>query len=246
MIDLFSYNIGMNSVSLGWVDHSYPQPQSWDLIWGEAGFDPASQGTLITGISINDYSLTGLQPSTTYTYYLRSVFADGVIGLWSSPLSFTTLMANGEYYLYNIGDISTTLETDPSTSSRAMEYGSVLLEIPDGKKINSVDISYSMIARSGSSIAAQRSFLCCLTNNTTEDLVYAGEAPIPEGRCNYSRNGLTLANGLTGLVEFQIPPRIYLSVRYSITRQCLTGRKTALHLHTLGMLSTMQVALIPL
>ena len=204
MIDLFSYNIGMNSVSLGWVDHSYPQPQSWDLIWGEAGFDPASQGTLITGISINDYSLTGLQPSTTYTYYLRSVFADGVIGLWSSPLSFTTLMANGEYYLYNIGDISTTLETDPSTSSRAMEYGSVLLEIPDGKKINSVDISYSMIARSGSSIADQRSFLCCLTNNTTEDLVYAGEAPIPEGRCNYSRNGLTLANGLTGLVEFQI------------------------------------------
>jgi len=196
------YGIDLNSVNLSW---SGPETSlGWELKWDEADFDPNSQGNLVSDIASTEYCLTGLQPFTEYFCYVRQILPEGEFGAWSDPCSFRTLVENGDYAVCYSGEVPSTFDSTPTTSSRALDYSTILVVIPEGKVIDWVDLEYAMIARSGSSIMDQRSFLLCSTNETSEAEVYSGSAAIPEGRCSYNRTGLTLASGLTGLVEFQL------------------------------------------
>ncbi|MDD2543610.1 MAG: hypothetical protein PHC57_04210 [Candidatus Cloacimonetes bacterium] len=203
-MELYYYGEDSYSITLAWSDSHDPTDLSWDLSWGEAGFDILSEANLVPSITESGYFLSGLQASTSYEFYVRRVLPEGGSSDWFGPCAFRTLMENGYYQVSFSGEMPTTFDPAPTTSSRATEYSTILVDIPDGKVIDRIDLSYSMIARSGSSIADQRSFLVCTTNGATEAEVYSGVAAIPEGRCSYNRGGLSLASGLTGLVSFEL------------------------------------------
>ena len=203
IMDLYYYGEDSYSITLAWADSHDPTNLSWDLSWDEAGFDILSEGNLVPSLTESGYFLNGLQASTSYEYYIRRVLPEGN-SAWYGPCAFRTLMENGYYYVSFSGEMPTTFDPAPSTSSRATDFSTIMVAIPEGKVVDHIDVEYSMIARSGSSIADQRSFLLCTTNGATEAEVYSGAAAIPEGRCSYNRTGLSLANGLTGLLSFEL------------------------------------------
>lgn len=62
---------------------------TYDLLYGFAGFDPLTEGTLVQRISENSYPLNDLLPASTYQCYVRTVCGE-TPGEWSAPAEFTT------------------------------------------------------------------------------------------------------------------------------------------------------------
>lgn len=91
---LLAQDISTNSVSVLWDDLG--NVNSWDLEYGLKGFTPG-QGTLLSGLTNNNYLLSNLQHSTHYDIYVRSECSNGQLGSWAGPLSFTTFC--GEFVL---------------------------------------------------------------------------------------------------------------------------------------------------
>ena len=64
---------------------------SYELIWGPAGFNPVTEGTLVQNITGTTYSITGLASMTTYDVYLRAICsATNETTGWSAAASFST------------------------------------------------------------------------------------------------------------------------------------------------------------
>src|SRR5690606_29504304 len=81
-------DISYNSAELLWT---IAEGTSFDIEFGEAGFEPTGEpSTGLTEVS-NPYTLTGLTPLTTYEYYVRHN-CGGIDGesIWVGPFSFKT------------------------------------------------------------------------------------------------------------------------------------------------------------
>ncbi len=109
-------NITSGSALLGWaIGAGITQ---WDVIWGPAGFDPGSAGTLIPAVQTNSIELTGLQPVTNYHFYVRSYCNGSATSAWSGPAAFTTLCDMFELpFAENFGGPSVTCWSFPQGQS---------------------------------------------------------------------------------------------------------------------------------
>ena len=64
---------------------------SYDILWGATGFNPASAGTAVNGLTGTTTTLEGLASTTTYDVYLRAhCSATNEVTEWVGPVSFTT------------------------------------------------------------------------------------------------------------------------------------------------------------
>jgi hypothetical protein len=81
-------NILHSSAQLQWIANA--GEVEWDVIYGAPGFNPASEGTLVSGIFDNPYTLTGLLGDTNYSFYVRAVCSPGSVSPWEGPISFRT------------------------------------------------------------------------------------------------------------------------------------------------------------
>jgi cleaved adhesin domain-containing protein len=84
---LTSANITLNVASLSWTENG--TANTWDIEYGPTDFSRGS-GTVVTGITTNPYTLTGLSSSTTYDWYVRADCGSGDFSLWEMPDIFTT------------------------------------------------------------------------------------------------------------------------------------------------------------
>lgn len=86
-------NITGTSALLSWTENQ--NATSWQIKYGSIGFDPLTSGTQIT-TSTRPHTLTGLNGSTTYQWYVRSVCAPPNSGNsgWTGPSEFTTIITN--------------------------------------------------------------------------------------------------------------------------------------------------------
>jgi hypothetical protein len=77
-----------NSATIMW----YPagMETAWQYAYGPAGTAPPCQGTSISTTSV---TLTGLAPSTSYYFYLRTLCGPGLYSAWAGPYSFSTMKA---------------------------------------------------------------------------------------------------------------------------------------------------------
>jgi len=80
--------VSADSAVLGWVETG--EAVQWDILFGETGFDPENEGSLIQGIMQNPFTLSGLNAVTTYDFYVRSVCAEDIVSDWAGPKTFTT------------------------------------------------------------------------------------------------------------------------------------------------------------
>jgi len=79
--------ITTSSASLNWTQGS--TETQWILEWGQSGFAHGA-GTTVN-LTSKPYSLTGLQESTTYSYYVKANCGGVKQSPWAGPFSFTTL-----------------------------------------------------------------------------------------------------------------------------------------------------------
>jgi hypothetical protein len=89
-INLTAINVLTTSANLGWT--STGSESEWNIQYGTFGFTLGS-GTILTGITSNPYSLTGINPSTTYQFYVQADCGGGDVSSWAGPFSFTTQCA---------------------------------------------------------------------------------------------------------------------------------------------------------
>jgi len=69
-----------------------PAGASYTVIYGPGGFDPATGGTRITGITTSGTTLTSLTPDTGYEFYVIITCLGGGTGTIAGPVAFTTLL----------------------------------------------------------------------------------------------------------------------------------------------------------
>jgi MAM domain-containing protein meprin/A5/mu/type IX secretion system substrate protein/fibronectin type III domain protein len=79
-------NVTLNSVAFGWTEVG--SATNWQVEWGISGFTLGGGVRLMT--TTNPHTQLGLQPATTYDFYVRSVCAIADSSLWSGPFTFTT------------------------------------------------------------------------------------------------------------------------------------------------------------
>jgi hypothetical protein len=77
--------------SISWTETG--ASTEWAVIYGLDGFDPNTEGTLMSGVVDNPYTITGLTPETDYDVYVQANCGSGDISYWTGPFSFTTSVA---------------------------------------------------------------------------------------------------------------------------------------------------------
>lgn len=88
---LVAINIGAYTAEIDWTPGG--NESEWNVEWGSLGFSP-SNGNFIPGITEKPYTLTNLQPGTTYDFYVQAVCYGNqpTTSEWVGPYRFTTNM----------------------------------------------------------------------------------------------------------------------------------------------------------
>ncbi|MDL2297431.1 choice-of-anchor J domain-containing protein, partial [Bacteroidales bacterium OttesenSCG-928-E04] len=85
-VSLTLEQIGKTNATLSWTD---TEGGSWEIAYGTAGFNLASEGTIIA-TSSNPHTLTTLESNTHYDFYLRRVCDEGDFSEWTDAVSGKT------------------------------------------------------------------------------------------------------------------------------------------------------------
>ena len=75
------------TANLGWTEPG--TATLWNIEYGPSGFTQGT-GTMVTGVTTNPYTLSGLTPSTSYAFYVQSDCGGGSTSTWAGPLTFAT------------------------------------------------------------------------------------------------------------------------------------------------------------
>ena len=103
--DLSVDNLTTTSADLSWTENG--SATTWNIEYGLSGFSQGA-GTVISGITSNPYTLTGLSPNTLYDFYVQSdCGASGGTGTsnWVGPYTFSTSPVCGDTF-YDDGGAS--------------------------------------------------------------------------------------------------------------------------------------------
>lgn len=89
------------TAGIGWTAPTVGTPAGYQFEYGVRGFAQGQNGTLITidNPATTSVSLTDLQPSTVYEFYIRTYCGGSDYSVWEGPISFNTdfLPANVPY-----------------------------------------------------------------------------------------------------------------------------------------------------
>ena len=80
--------ITQTSVTISWL--ALNAESSWDILYGEAGFDPQAGGVFLEGITANPYVVSNLNPGISYDFYVWALCGNGEYSNRSGPLVATT------------------------------------------------------------------------------------------------------------------------------------------------------------
>ena len=90
-VSLSVSNITTTSAELDWV--SAGTEVMWHVLWGETGFNPATEGNLIEGVTEKPLLLENLQQNTSYEFYVKAICSAEQQSDWAGPEGFTTEIA---------------------------------------------------------------------------------------------------------------------------------------------------------
>lgn len=88
-LNLVAGSLTPSSALLSWIAGA--DETSWDLIWGDAGFDPESEGVLVSDLETTTYLLSGLDIYTAYDFNVRAHCEGEQVSDWRGPVWFKTL-----------------------------------------------------------------------------------------------------------------------------------------------------------
>ena len=150
-----------------------------------------------------DFSCLGCSDVVALNYDSTATFNDGSCTYCGGSATATNVVCDvaGSGSTDYISSTSIYTPTTSLFSSCPVTYS---VTVPLGYQISGVDIDYSITAASGAYIQEQRSYLRS-GSNAEYSLAYTNAGGIVTGgTANYSRSGLSIANGATGVVTFEL------------------------------------------
>ncbi|TRW22659.1 T9SS type A sorting domain-containing protein [Flavobacterium zepuense] len=190
---------GPSNAAVSFTAAIVPPSGGYDYYYATTNTAPTTtttpSGTIPTGTSVNFPTLITGQ---TYYFWVRSNCGDGDTSAWVGT-TFTTGQVTSTY---TAGDISTMYNDDPTVTSATSCPGTLSVTVPAGYQIASVATSYTMTSLNNGYQSEQRSMLYCTTTSQGETSLAAGSGLV--GTYSYNRTGLTIANGATGTVNFEL------------------------------------------
>ncbi|GEM_PF-805859 len=85
--NLAANNLGFSNATLSWTTGG---SGNWNIEFDTAGFTQGN-GTVVSNLTSNPYVLSGLQPGTTYEFYVQDTCNNINASAWAGPFSFTTI-----------------------------------------------------------------------------------------------------------------------------------------------------------
>lgn len=79
-------NVETTSAELSWTENG--EATSWNIEWGVSGFTLGTGNTEV--VTENPYLLEGLDPDTTYDFYVQSICGGAGNSDWTGPFTFET------------------------------------------------------------------------------------------------------------------------------------------------------------
>ena len=79
-----------SSIELGWTETG--SATSWEIAYGAPGFDPDGTNATIVTATSNPFTVSNLDNSTTYEFYVRALCSSTDISYWSNSISAATTM----------------------------------------------------------------------------------------------------------------------------------------------------------
>lgn len=191
----------MNGATVNWSAPSSAPSAGYQYYLSTSATTPTAATTPTGSVAagVTSATLSNLTTGQMYYFWVRSNCGGSSQSFWTMT-QFTPGQISATYTL---GDINTMYSTSVNTGSTTNCAGSLSINIPTGYKVKSTDVSYTMTTAGNGWMAEQRSLLACTTNSTTETAVSSGSGS-NTGTYSYNRTGLTLANDLTGTVNFEL------------------------------------------
>jgi hypothetical protein len=191
----------MDTATLSWTAPASAPSSGYQYYYSTSPTAPTATtpptGNVTSGTSV---TLNNLTTGQTYYFWVRSNCGGSSQSFWKMK-EFTPGQISTTY---NLGDINTQFDNSGvTTTSTTNCAGSVTINVPAGYKIASTSVSYKMSTQSNGWMSEQRSLLVCSSNGNTEASVTSGSGSTT-GTYSYNRTGLTLANDLTGAVNFEL------------------------------------------
>lgn len=191
------------SATVSWTAPASAPSSGYQYYYSTSPTPPTTTTSPTGSVAAGTTSVTldNLATGQTYYFWVRSYCGGTSYGFWKAQ-TFTT----GEVPVtFTLGDINTEYvgDNDPANTSTSSCPGTLTVNVPAGYKVKSTNVSYTMTAQAGAWMSEQRSLLVCTTNGTAETDVAAGVSS-SGGTFSYNRSNLTLANGLTGAVNFEL------------------------------------------
>lgn len=191
----------MDTATLSWIAPASAPSAGYQYYYSTSPTAPTTTtqptGNVTSGTSV---TLNNLTTGQTYYFWIRSNCGGSSQSFWKMK-EFTPGQISTTY---NLGDINTQFDNSGvTTTSTTNCAGSVTINVPAGYKIASTSVSYKMSTQSNGWMSEQRSLLVCSSNGNTEASVTSGSGSTT-GTYSYNRTGLTLANDLTGAVNFEL------------------------------------------
>lgn len=192
---------GMTTAVLNWTAPTTPPAAGYQYYYSTSSTPPTAttvpSGSVPAGTT--SASLANLTMGQTYYFWVRTN-CGSTQGFWKMK-QFTTGQVAATY---TTGDLNTDFSTTtPTTASATGCPGTLSINVPTGYKIKSTAVSYTMTAQAGAWMAEQKTLLVCTNNGATETDVISGSGS-SAGTLSYNRTDLTLANNLTGNVNFEL------------------------------------------
>lgn len=85
-----------NTIDVSWTENG--DATSWEIKYGEPGFDPETEGTSVQDTDELGEVLTDLEPGASYDVYVRAICAEEFFSDWSEVENFTTLGTSSVYF----------------------------------------------------------------------------------------------------------------------------------------------------
>lgn len=196
-----NYTSTMDTATLSWTAPTSAPSSGYQYYYSTSPTAPTATTTPSGSVPAGTTSATinSLITGQTYYFWVRSNCGTSQ-GFWQMK-EFTTGQISATY---TAGEISTMYNNSGVTTTSTTNCpATISVNVPTGYKVKSTTVSYVMSTASNGWMSEQRSLLVCATNGVTESAVTSGSGGTG-GTFSYNRTGLTLANGLTGNVDFEL------------------------------------------
>ncbi|MCB9043346.1 MAG: fibronectin type III domain-containing protein [Chitinophagales bacterium] len=147
---LSSSGLTAASATLNWVAPALCTPTDYEVEYGPTGFTQGT-GTVVAVSGATTTTISGLTPSTTYQFYVRSDCGGGLFSSWVGPTSFTTQATCAAQSALSVSSVTNATATitwtdnnSPTIGAYQVEYGLTGFTQGTGTLVSTGSIPYTI------------------------------------------------------------------------------------------------------